>query len=146
MLENLMWPVLFGQSTERTDMFLSLKYDSGWIEKCEKQFDELRRFFSYSMKETASFDYLHYHIKIVFLSEAMEKNISEREVLSWRKRLINDNPGSKIPLILQDLRRILTRKSCKSLQETYKIAYKTSYKIPCQDVLPRFLPRFLSRS
>ena len=43
-------------------------------------------------------------------------------------------PGSKIPLILQDLRRILTRTSCKSLQETYKIAYKTYYKISCHDV------------
>ncbi len=41
--------------------------------------------------------------------------------------------GSKIPLILQDLRRILKRTSCKSLQETYKIASKTAYKISCQD-------------
>ncbi len=33
----------------------------------------------------------------------------------------------------------LTRTSCKSVQETYKIASQTSYKISCQDVLPRFL-------
>ncbi len=47
-------------------------------------------------------------------------------------------PGSKIPLILQDLRRILTRTSRKSLQETYKIASKTAYKISWEDVLPGF--------
>ena len=42
-------------------------------------------------------------------------------------------PGSKTPLILQDLRRIPIRTSCKALQETYKIS--------CQDVLLRFAPR-----
>ena len=47
-------------------------------------------------------------------------------------------PGSKIPLILQGLRRILARTSCKSSQETYKIASKIAYKISCPDVLPRF--------
>ena len=57
--------------------------------------------------------------------------------------LRNGYPGSKIPLNLQDLRRILTRTSCKSLQETYKIVSKTVHKISAKtDVLPRFLPRF----
>ena len=55
-------------------------------------------------------------------------------------------PGSKTPLNLQDLRRILTRTSCEGLQETYKVAYKTVYKTSCQDsyqyVLPRFFPDF----
>ncbi len=68
-------------------------------------------------------------------------------------------PGSKIPLILQDLRRNLTRTSCKSLQESSKTSYKTSaktaYKIlaktSCQDSykisqdLTRFLPRRLAK-
>ncbi len=50
------------------------------------------------------------------------------------------DPGSKIPPILKDLRKILTRTSRKRLQETYKTASKTAYKISCQDVKPRFLP------
>ncbi len=41
-------------------------------------------------------------------------------------------PGSKIALILHDLRRILARTRCKSLQETYKKASKTSCKVSCQ--------------
>ncbi len=51
-------------------------------------------------------------------------------------------PGSKVPGILQNLRRIFTWTYFKSLQETYKIASKTAYKVPCQDVFPRFLPKF----
>ncbi len=38
-------------------------------------------------------------------------------------------PGLRSLLILQDLIRNLTITSCKSLQETYKIASKTAYKI-----------------
>ncbi len=55
---------------------------------------------------------------------------------------ILDSPGSKILLLLQDLRRILTRTSCKILRETYKIASKMAYKISCQDALPRLLQIF----
>ena len=57
-----------------------------------------------------------------------------REALSNQTCFLKGHPGSNIPLILQDLRRILTRTYCKSLQETYKIASKTpsktSNKIP----------------
>ncbi len=55
-------------------------------------------------------------------------NVSEKSssFLSHREQ---EDPGSKIPLILQDLRGILTRTSCKSLQETYKTSCQDSYQL-----------------
>ena len=73
--------------------------------------------------------------KLEIKTERMRKD-------SAQKGFIRRNPGSKIT-ILQDFRRILTRTSCKSLQESSNIASKTAYKISCEDVLLRHLTKIL---
>ena len=63
---------------------------------------------------------------------------SENTILCFIRNCFATDPGIRSLLIFYDLKRRLTRTTCKSLQETYKIASKILAKTSCQD-LTRFL-------